>query len=103
MRSRASTNASCRVERMKAMRSLRFAVFASGALAAIGFAATANAQQAYRYQTGKEVYEHICQACHMADAKGATGAGTYPALAGNPRLETALYPVTIILQGLKSM
>ena len=26
--------------------------------------------------TGEQVYAQVCQACHMADAKGATGAGT---------------------------
>ncbi|MDB5445373.1 MAG: cytochrome c class, partial [Phenylobacterium sp.] len=36
--------------------------------------------------TGEQVYRVVCQACHMADAKGATGAATIPALAANPRL-----------------
>ena len=49
---------------------------------------------------GKQVYEEICQSCHMADAKGGDGAGAViPALAGNPRLANKDYPITILLKG----
>lgn len=47
---------------------------------------------------GKKVYEQICQACHMADAKGG-GGGAIPALANNPRLADPKYPITILLKG----
>lgn len=57
----------------------------------------------YPYQTGQEVYEHICQGCHMPDAKGATGAGTYPALASNAKLQAGVYPVIVMLRGQKAM
>lgn len=49
---------------------------------------------------GKEVYETICQACHMADAKGGGGAGaTIPALAGNANLADKDFIVDILLKG----
>jgi mono/diheme cytochrome c family protein len=49
---------------------------------------------------GAAVYKHVCQACHMADAKGAAGAGAgFPALAGNQKLKIASYPVYMILNG----
>lgn len=49
---------------------------------------------------GKLVYEQICQACHMADAKGGGGAGAaIPALAGNPKLADKDYPITLLLKG----
>lgn len=49
---------------------------------------------------GKQVYEEICQACHMADAKGGGGAGAaIPALAGNPKLADKDYPIAILLKG----
>jgi len=49
---------------------------------------------------GKQVYEQICQACHMADAKGGGGAGAQiPALAGNPKLADKNYPITMLLKG----
>ncbi len=53
--------------------------------------------------TGEQVYGQVCQACHMADAKGATGAGTIPALASNPRLAGAAYPITIVTGGKGAM
>ena len=57
----------------------------------------------YPQQSGEELYTHVCQGCHMPDARGAIGAGAYPALAKNPDLETAGYPIGIILNGQKAM
>ncbi|MGZ5920251.1 MAG: c-type cytochrome [Rhizomicrobium sp.] len=54
-------------------------------------------------QGGEAIYKGICQGCHMADAKGAVGAGMYPALASNPKLETAGYPISVIIHGQKAM
>ena len=48
---------------------------------------------------GREIYVYYCQACHMADAKGAVGAGKFPALASNPRLGTTAYAVSVIEKG----
>ena len=53
--------------------------------------------------TGEQVYVQFCQACHMADAKGGSGAATIPALAGNPKLATAGYPISLILKGRGAM
>lgn len=53
--------------------------------------------------TGEETYRTICQACHMADAKGATGAGTFPALSGNPKLAAGAYLAMIVLRGKGAM
>ena len=52
---------------------------------------------------GALLYRQYCQACHMADGKGAIGAGTYPALANNPKLQAATYPVILILFGKAGM
>jgi mono/diheme cytochrome c family protein len=57
----------------------------------------------YSFQGGAAVYSHVCQACHMADAKGAVGAGAYPALANNSKLAESGYPVSVILHGQKAM
>lgn len=49
---------------------------------------------------GKQIYEQICQACHMADAKGGGGAGAMiPALANNPRMADPAYPTIVVLKG----
>lgn len=53
--------------------------------------------------TGEQVYTQVCQACHMADAKGATGAGTIPSLAANPKLGISAYAVTIVAKGQGAM
>ena len=53
--------------------------------------------------TGEQVYRQVCQACHMADAKGGSGAATIPALANNPRLASAAYPITLVVKGRGAM
>jgi mono/diheme cytochrome c family protein len=51
-------------------------------------------------QDGRAVFVHVCQGCHMANARGARGAGAgFPALANNPRLVAALYPITMVEKG----
>lgn len=52
---------------------------------------------------GEDVYKNICQGCHMPNAMGATGAGTYPKLAGNANLTAAEFPVTMVMFGRKAM
>jgi mono/diheme cytochrome c family protein len=59
--------------------------------------------QRFLYKDGEHLYRAICQGCHMPDAKGAQGAGMYPALAENPRLASNLYPVAIVLNGKNGM
>ena len=57
----------------------------------------------FTMQGGEAVYRGVCQGCHMADAKGATGAGSYPALAKNAHLAEAGYVITMVLNGHKGM
>jgi mono/diheme cytochrome c family protein len=52
---------------------------------------------------GKQVYEQICQGCHMPDAKGAVGAGKYPALAGDPALASRQFMALTVLMGRRNM
>lgn len=54
-------------------------------------------------QGGEAIFKNVCQGCHMPDAKGAVGAGMYPALAKNSKLETAGYPVAVVVNGQKAM
>lgn len=68
----------------------------------IGSAGGASGQAAIPV-TGQEVYAQVCQACHMADAKGGTGAATIPALANNPVLSNARFPITMVLYGRGAM
>jgi mono/diheme cytochrome c family protein len=54
-------------------------------------------------QDGESIFKNVCQGCHMPDAEGAVGAGAYPALAKNSKLEQAGYPVSIVIHGQKGM
>ncbi|NHN88723.1 c-type cytochrome [Acetobacter sp. LMG 1627] len=53
---------------------------------------------------GQAIYRHVCQSCHMADGRGAQGAGAkIPALADNSHLQSPYYPASIILHGYGAM
>ena len=52
---------------------------------------------------GEETSQKVCAACHMSDAKGAQGAGFYPALASNTRLRSGTYPAYVLLNGMNGM
>ena len=52
---------------------------------------------------GRQIYEHICQGCHMPDARGAVGAGHYPALANDPTLVSRQYMALTLLKGRRNM
>jgi mono/diheme cytochrome c family protein len=54
-------------------------------------------------QSGEELFVNVCRGCHMADGRGAAGAGTYPSLAGNRNLEAGGYPVTVVVNGQRGM
>jgi mono/diheme cytochrome c family protein len=83
----------------------------AGALAATATAqsspvsgdAASTAPSAVSAVSGEDTYQHLCAACHMPDAMGAAGAGTYPALASNPRLIAKGYPLYVVLKGKNGM
>lgn len=53
--------------------------------------------------SGELIFRSICQGCHMPDAKGAVGAGRYPALAGDPGLASKEFTIVTLLQGRRNM
>ena len=57
----------------------------------------------FAHQDGATLFRAICQACHMPDARGAKGAGMYPALAANTKLASAAYPALTVLNGRHGM
>ena len=57
----------------------------------------------FKQQSGEDLYKGVCQGCHMPDAKGAVGAGAYPALAGDIRLAQAIYPIAVVVNGQRGM
>lgn len=54
-------------------------------------------------QGGEAIFKGLCQDCHMPDGKGAIGAGMYPALARDAKLEVAGYPISVVVNGQKAM
>src|ERR1700729_3067992 len=52
---------------------------------------------------GRQIYEHICQGCHMPDGGGAVGAGHYPALAKDPTLVSRQNMALTLLKGRRNM
>ncbi|MFT3793011.1 MAG: cytochrome c [Rudaea sp.] len=56
-----------------------------------------------KVSTGEQVYQHICQGCHMPDGRGAVGAGRYPAFAGDPALASTRYVTATVLYGRRNM
>jgi mono/diheme cytochrome c family protein len=80
------------------------ALLIAAALMALTTTAQAQANRNLLPQQGGEaLYKGICQGCHMPDARGAVGAGQYPALAKNPKLAEPGYPISVVMHGLKSM
>ncbi|WP_371834223.1 cytochrome c [Psychrobacter sp. AH5] len=53
--------------------------------------------------SGKKLYDDSCAACHMQDGKGAQGAGYYPPLANNSKMQSKYYIISVILNSLRGM
>ena len=65
--------------------------------------ATLSAGSGFTEKSGEQLFSNVCQGCHMPDAKGAAGAGTYPSLAGNRNLESSGYPIGVVVNGQRGM
>lgn len=79
-----------------------FAANAPRAAAQSSDAAFANPSR-FMAQDGEALYRDVCQACHMPGGIGAVGAGAYPALAGDARLQSGGYALSLVLNGSKAM
>jgi mono/diheme cytochrome c family protein len=87
-----------------------FAVTISAAVSLLSFMAHAQTaapplSQGFRFveMSGEELFANVCQGCHMPDAAGAAGAGSYPSLAANKNLEAGGYPIYLIVKGRRGM
>jgi mono/diheme cytochrome c family protein len=52
---------------------------------------------------GRQIFEQICQGCHMQNGQGAVGAGYFPALAKSRTLASRQYMALTILIGRRNM
>jgi mono/diheme cytochrome c family protein len=66
-------------------------------------AQTFGSRTQFTEQGGAAIYAGVCAACHMPDALGASGAGSYPSLAHDERLAVAAYPIDVVVQGQRAM
>ena len=57
----------------------------------------------FEEQGGEALFANVCAACHQPDAKGAAGAASYPALAGNKNLASAEYLESLLFNGRRAM
>jgi mono/diheme cytochrome c family protein len=53
--------------------------------------------------SGEQIYDHICQGCHMSGALGAVGAGAYPKLAANKKFVSWEFVALTVLNGRNGM
>ena len=90
-----------------AWRSMALAMVLTGASASAAGAQSSDGSfmspRRFMQRDGEVIYRTVCQGCHMAEAQGAVGAGAYPALANNPKLAAAGYPVLVVVNGSKDM
>jgi len=52
---------------------------------------------------GEQIYDHICQGCHMPGGQGAVGAGAYPKLAANKNFVSWAFVALTVLDGRNDM
>jgi mono/diheme cytochrome c family protein len=53
--------------------------------------------------SGEQIYDHICQGCHMPGAQGAVGAGAYPRLVANKKFVSWEFVALTVLNGRNGM
>lgn len=52
---------------------------------------------------GKKLYDDSCAGCHMQKGNGAQGAGYYPPLANNSKMQSKYYIISVLINGLRGM
>lgn len=52
---------------------------------------------------GKKLYHDSCAGCHMHKGEGAQGAGYYPPLANNSKMQSKYYVIDILINGFRGM
>lgn len=57
----------------------------------------------YNTNDDKRLYHESCAACHMHKGEGAVGAGYYPPLANNSKMESKYYIIDILINGFRGM
>ena len=67
------------------------------------FEGSSEGKKGFITTNGKKLYDDSCAGCHMQDGKGAQGAGYYPQLAENSKMESKYYIISVVINGLRGM
>jgi len=94
------------------MRNIIRALFACAVLAPVaatsdeglsGAASSLSQGRTFSEQGGAALFAGVCAGCHQPDARGASGAGTYPSLVGNDVVASAEYLEFLLFTGRRGM
>lgn len=58
---------------------------------------------AFETTNGEKLYHDSCAGCHMHKGEGAQGAGYYPPLADNSKMQSKYYIISILINGFRGM
>ena len=67
------------------------------------FEGSSEGKKGFITTNGKKLYDDSCAGCHMPDGKGAQGAGYYPPLADNSKMQSKYYIISVVVNGLRGM
>ena len=67
------------------------------------FEGSSEGKKGFITTNGKKLYDDSCAGCHMTDGKGAQGAGYYPPLADNSKMQSKYYIISVVMNGLRGM
>jgi mono/diheme cytochrome c family protein len=85
------------------MRALVTLLFIAAAASASADSPLFTSRAAIGSLSGEQIYDHICQGCHMSGAQGAVGAGAYPKLAANKKFVSWEFVALTVLNGRNGM
>jgi mono/diheme cytochrome c family protein len=85
------------------MRTLITVLLMAAAASALADSPLFTSRAAIGSLSGEQIYEHICQGCHMPGAQGAVGAGVYPKLAANKKFVSWEFVALTVLNGRSGM
>lgn len=69
----------------------------------VKFEGTLQGKTGFFSTDGEKLYNDSCAGCHMVKGEGAKGAGYYPPLANNSKMESKYYIISVVMNGLRGM
>ena len=67
------------------------------------FEGSSEGKKGFITTNGKKLYDDSCAGCHMSKGEGAIGAGYYPPLKDNSKMESKYYIISVVVNGLRGM